>query len=142
MSTPTPTSDALSALHTTPLPDPVELAHLATAFLNAMPGTDVHVGPLARAASPGGAPAVIGTDVIPHSAADTPISPQLAALSAAPLTPQPRANLPPDTSPQLPLGLPPAYASALPRVDIPPSPTLSERLPAPSTPYYFLGESS
>ena len=130
MTIPTPTSEGLAALSGAPsgafpagLPDEDTLARLAGELFAALPGGF------------GGAPAP--RTPAPEIRLDE-AGPQLAA--AAPVAPVQAESVPLDRAPSAgkagnpALGVPEAYAAALPTF----TPPVSS--PAPSTPYYFLGE--
>jgi cysteine desulfurase/selenocysteine lyase len=107
------------------LPDEATLARLASEFFAALPGGGT---PAPSAAVPASLP-----ERPPESALNTPVQ---------------RLHLAPSEEPQsadpalfAPLGVPEAYAASLPAVpEIPRAPFVPAS--APSTPYYFLGESA
>ena len=148
MTTPTPTSDPqglTGAQGPTPppgLPDAADLARLAGEFFAALPGSPRR-GNLPSGLSHLAAPA---TPVSPPQAPE----PELALGSRAPhIAPAATASTGvPDTAAQsaTPRGgvardVPEAYAAALPGVERPPAPVSAPAQP-PSSPYYFLGETS
>ncbi len=142
MTIPTPTSEGLVALGGAApagLPDELTLARLAGEFFAALPGG----GPspaFARPEVPVQAPAQAPAQVQEIRLGD--VSPRLSAL--APATPVEATQQPLDRGaaagrPAAPVfGVPEAYAAALPVVGTPPQ---APAQVAPSTPYYFLGES-
>ena len=167
MNTPTPTSDpsGLGAATASPL-DLGELTRLAGAFFAALPGqapaTTSHggvaapVNVLPGGSSPGphaNGPQLPGTiapganvaPAHPNSAANQVASaPALRPHSTAPNgLPDHAAIVPPALDSrlgQLSLAVPEGHAAALPRADVPAAPVHVPQ--GPSSPYYFLGESS
>ena len=143
MTTPTPTSNAGSTAILSGLPDAVALARLANEFFSALPGSGGSIAGLAPVTAP--------VNLAPGNQNDTGAllarAPSLAPDAAAP------NGLPDVATAAVPathgrggstLGVPEAYAAALPIAASAPAFPSFDAVPAPlpSTPYYFVGESS
>ena len=124
-----PTNNAMSTqpLHQSGgLPDPAELAQLASEFFATLPNGERHPN---RAVPVPTAPATLHTRVPQHEFGQfTGLHPAPATVPTTPPT-TPRAGLA-DNAPN-------AYAAALPLID-----KVKQRSPAPANPFYFLGDVS